>query len=341
MVEQGHALMAILDDILDLSRIEAEKIELEFRDINVVKVLCDLHRLMLSRAEDTGLRFELDLSGKFPLRFRTDAVRLRQVIVNLLSNAFKFTPQGQVTLASRCMHSDYGSELQIEVTDSGVGIDKEDLQRIFDAFSRLHHPHAKAAGTGLGLTIAHRLTERLGGELDVESTPNEGTTFTIRIPVQPPEQTEYIDHREAMDDSRTGPRSNGASAQKQLPLHVLVAEDTDAIRFLLSKILSPAVEKLTMVEDGAQALHLVQSDDSISLVLMDMQMPVMSGVDATRAIRKAGYTLPVVALTAGAMDADRNHCIEAGCSEFLSKPINKRKLLDLLEKLAEHREASK
>ncbi|MCO8120115.1 PAS domain S-box protein [Stieleria sp. TO1_6] len=335
MVEQGHALMAILDDILDLSRIEAEKIELEFRYINVAKVLRDLHRLMMPRAQDTGLAFELDLQGEFPVRFHTDPVRLRQIIVNLLSNAFKFTPRGSVTLRACCRHETDESMIQIDVVDTGVGIADEGLQDVFDAFTRLQNPKANAAGTGLGLTIAQRLTNRLGGELEVESAVGKGTTFSIRLPVPHPRDAVYAVFSEQRAHATGNDSTVEAEQHEKLPIHILVAEDTPAIRFLLSRILSPVVQDLTMVENGQQAVDLVTDDQTVSMVLMDMQMPVMSGVDATREIRLAGYTLPIIALTAGAMDADRNQCLKAGCNEFLTKPINKRKLLSLIEELAE------
>ena len=216
-----------------------------------------------------------------------------------------------------------------------MGIASDDLLKIFEAFSRLQNPNANAAGTGLGLTIAHRLTDRLGGELDVESIAGKGTTFIVRFPVPGPDQVEYLSPQQAMLKSEGQETNPADTAEKKLPIHVLVAEDTDAIRFLLSKILSPAVQKLTIVENGKQAIEQMRNDDSVSMILMDMQMPVLSGLDATKQIREEGYTLPIIALTAGAMDADRTNCIEAGCSEFLSKPINKQRLLNLIEELAE------
>ena len=337
MVEQGQALMAILDDILDLSRIEADKLEMESRPTDIPRVLRDLHRLMKTRADETGVDFHFELEGKFPRKTSTDPVRLRQVIVNLLSNAFKFTSEGAVMLSASCAAAAGRWELQISVADSGVGIASDQLEEIFGAFSRISNPSINAPGTGLGLTIAHRLVERLGGEIEVESDLGVGTRFRIRLPIPSPEETEYWTPNWQPPEPLNATNKSSSAQPTKLPLHILVAEDTDAIRFLLGKILGKLVAKLTMVEDGSLAVDKVASpgtDPPVDLILMDMQMPVMSGVEATRKIRRIGIQTPIVALTAGAMDADRKQCLQAGCDEFLTKPIDRQRLVNLIERIA-------
>ncbi|MFO1030880.1 MAG: ATP-binding protein [Planctomycetota bacterium] len=311
----GEHLMTIVNDILDLSKIEAGRMATERVPCRAEELAAEVVRLMLPRAQQKGLCLELRTTGPLPQSIASDPTRIRQILINLVGNAVKFTARGSVVLDLR---ADFAAEtMRIDVVDTGIGIDDDALQRLFGSFVQAdssttrHH-----GGTGLGLHISRRLARMLDGDLTVTTRPGQGSTFTLTLatgPIVP-----------ASLSSRPSTEARQRLAPPRLHGRVLLAEDgPDNVR-LLRRILEPTGVTLTVVGNGAEALAAVQqASPPFDAVLMDMQMPVMDGVGATRAIRASGATMPIVALTANVMAEDLARAREAGCTHVATKPIDR------------------
>jgi CheY-like chemotaxis protein len=335
----GRHLMSIINDILDVSKIEAGKMTIERIDCPVCRTLVDVVSLWRGRAIEKGLTLEVKYQGRIHERIRTDPTRLHQILANLLSNAIKFTNQGGIRLiVSMAPPAPDGiGRLQFEVIDTGVGMSPEQVEKVFQAFTQADETMTRRfGGTGLGLTIVKGLARLLGGEIRVASEVGKGTCFTVTIAVGPLEGVRMIANcREAMltaDRPAAGPPI-------QLRGRVLLVDDGKDNQSLISFHLRRAGAEVTVAENGQEgleaALEAWRSGDPFRVVLMDMQMPVMDGYQATTRLREAGYPLPVIALTAHAMSHDRQKCLDAGCDDYLSKPVDKQ---GLLSKVAEYAE---
>ena len=322
--DSGDALLMLLNDILDLSKIEAGQVELELLDFELRGLLDSLVALWESRLEGKGLTFSIEVASDVAPVLRTDPTRIRQILFNLIGNAAKFTEQGGVTLAvSQRPLTDDELELRFAVTDTGIGIDQAARSRLFSKFSQADGSTTrKYGGTGLGLVICQQLTELLGGEIGYESTPGQGSTFwfTIRC---------VSGTVEAVDKEIWMPETGNIEAsESDRPLRILVAEDNHVNQKVLLGILSKAEHKIDMVGNGSEAVSAVIRVP-YDLVLMDIQMPEMDGITATRKIRDLPgevSNIPIIALTANAMKGDRETYIDAGMTDYVSKPINPRKL---------------
>lgn len=324
--DSGEALLDIINEILEFAKIEHGKLELEKRDVDLRACAEGAVEMIRGRATESGNTVRLDMPPILEAPYiRTDATRLRQVIMNLMSNAVKFTRAGTVTLTIRQMASDAGVTLRVEVTDTGIGIDEAGKAKLFLPFSQVDASIArKYGGTGLGLTICKEIVERLGGRIGVSSTIGHGSTFWFELPVEK--------GREPAARLVTQPARDG-----ELPrLRILVVEDNAVNLHVATKFLAHLGQQVDTAENGAVAVEKAEVG-CYDLILMDMQMPIMDGIEATACIRAgAGRSrgVPIVAMTANASDDDTRKCISAGMDGFQSKPVNMEKLRRIIRSTA-------
>ncbi|MGQ3046753.1 MAG: ATP-binding protein [Niveispirillum sp.] len=321
-MEASRALVAIVDDILDLSKIEAGRLELEMGSLDPAALAESCVALLTPRAADKGLVIRTEISDDLPQWVLGDAARLRQVLLNLLSNAVKFTANGQVVMSV----TRTGVQMRFTVTDTGMGIPADRRQHLFMPFTQLDASVTRRfGGTGLGLAITRRLVEAMQGQITVESQPGAGSRFEVTLPLAiamppPPEP---------------GPAAALAALPSYRPLSILLVEDVFANQMLVRTILEKAGHKVTVVENGAEAVRSVaQADNVYDLVLMDVQMPIMDGMEATRRIRQAGHTLPILALTANVLREEREACLDAGMNGHIAKPVTPQALNQAIADIA-------
>ena len=335
----GDHLLGLINDILDLSKIEAGRVEFEFARCDPHAVLCEVISLMRVRAREKGVTLECRWSGPAPETIETDAGRLRQLLTNLVSNAVKFTATGGVRVLATVLDAEPGAgggtpRLQIEVHDSGEGIPEHKLETIFEPFAQADASVTRRhGGTGLGLPIARAIAEGLGGGLTATSKPGWGSVF--RVEVATGDLAGVGTYEPSDGDSvrdRAVPPPIAADAAPHLSgRRVLLVEDGEVNRRLICVVLGRAGVEVEEAEDGRVGVDAARAAAAAGgphdLILMDMQMPVLDGYGATRELRDAGIDAPVVALTAHAMDGDREKCLAAGCTDYLAKPIRPASLL--------------
>ncbi|MCK1572663.1 ATP-binding protein [Bradyrhizobium sp. 174] len=328
--ESGDNLQRILNDILDLSKLEAGRFAFEVIDFAPQALVETLATVVRASAKSKGLAVKVKLDPNLPPTLRGDVARIRQVLLNLASNAVKFTDQGEVTIAAVCQaRRDLLATVEWSVTDSGIGIAPEKLGQLFSDFAQADASISRRfGGTGLGLAISRRIIEQMGGTIGVTSTPGEGSTFsfTLVLPWSQEKASDYIADRDEADYLKA------RIASLDRPLRVLIAEDDAVNRMVVSKMLGAFDVELRVVTDGVEAVA-AASEEDYDLVLMDVRMPDMDGLAATRAIRAQGgrfESLPIIALTANAFPEDVKICREAGMSDFLAKPLRKPALLAAL-----------
>ena len=328
VVRNSKHLQQIINDILDLSKIEAGQLETERVDTSVFHVMGEVDALMGTGARDKGLEFSINYEFPLPRYILTDPTCLKQILINLCSNAIKFTDQGGLVLDVSC-DREY-RDIRFIVTDTGIGMTPEDVDRIFDPFAQADTSTTrKYGGTGLGLSISAKLANKLGGKLSCVSRKNHGSSFTLTItnhaadtavPIHSLEQVfAYHDGLEEHVDIR------------QLQGRILLVEDSVDNQQLVSMYVEKTGASLTITENGREGVDTALAS-KYDLILMDMQMPVMDGVEATATLRKYGYTRPIVSLTANAMLSDRKKCMDAGADDYLLKPVDLKKFYDVLNK---------
>jgi len=351
----GEYLLEIINDILDLSKIEAGRMTVERIECQPRQIIDEAAALMKVRADAKQLPLKVEYATPIPDSVRTDPTRLRQILVNLVGNAIKFTATGEVRIVVRLVRGDQGDgQLEIDVCDTGIGMSSEQVSRLFRPFAQADTSTTRRyGGTGLGLTISKRLTEILGGAIRVESAPGKGSTFTVSIDVGPLEGLKmWTPTCQDASDKNDARGRETASQPKHLDIRVLLAEDGPDNQRLISHVLKKAGAKVTIVDNGQLAVEAVlrtcpgltsaahslddapESRTPFDIVLMDMQMPILDGYAATRALRESGYDGPILALTANAMSQDRQKCLDAGCTDYATKPIQRDKLLKLIDRYA-------
>ena len=299
---------------------------------------------MRPRAHAKNVDLKTEHVGPIPESIITDSTRLRQILINLVGNAIKFTEAGSVRLVTRLLRSDDGPpRLCFDVIDTGIGMTQEQLTHVFRSFAQADSStNRKFGGTGLGLTIAKRLAEKLGGDITVKSTPGKGSTFSVSLAIGPLDGVPMMEH--ITEATLPNGQCIGSTEQSQVKLdcRILLAEDGTDNQRLISFLLRKAGAEVTVAENGQIAVEKAlnclpgrgrRHDDQkrpFDVILMDMQMPVMDGYEATRQLCEAGYTVPIIALTAHAMKEDRQKCLDAGCIDYMTKPIDRVELLSLV-----------
>jgi Amt family ammonium transporter len=298
---------------------------------------------MRPQAAAKNLTLKTELAQPLPETMLTDPLRLRQVLVNLVGNAIKFTDQGEVRLAVRFISDNGPPRLCFDVTDTGIGMNDEQIGKLFKPFSQVDNSATrKFGGTGLGLCISKHLTEALGGNIEVRSEPGKGSTFSLTIDPGPLDGIQMI--RNTQESLLDRPPTTTAATPDKIVLHgrILLAEDGLDNQRLISLLLMKAGADVTTVENGQLAVETILAAREVGkpfdVILMDMQMPVLDGYEATRQLRQLGYTGPIVALTAHAMAEDCQKCLDAGCNDYLPKPFQHRALLEMV---AQHLTAEK
>jgi len=338
IMANGNHLLDIINDILDLSKIEAGKLPVDARKIPTVEIVHRVIELMRGRAQNKRLPLEIDFASYMPETITTDPMRLRQILLNLLSNAIKFTERGSVRLFvnfAPAMVDDVEPMLCFSIVDSGIGMTASQVDKLFQPFMQADASTSRRfGGTGLGLSISKQLARLLGGDIDVTSRPGVGSVFRLAVPVGSLEDVKMVDAQEWETAANRQSALPIAALPSDLHCRILLAEDVPANQRLISHILKRAGAEVHVVENGslavADALEAAAAGTPFDVILMDMQMPIMDGYEATETLRKRDYRRPIVALTANAMASDRDKCLDAGCDDFATKPINRGNLLGII-----------
>lgn len=335
----ADGLLGIIDDILDFSKIDAGKLRVESRPFDLRSELAIMLQPLQVRAQEKGLTLRCEVAGDVPLRVAGDAGRIRQVLINLVNNAIKFTQTGSVRLAvERIPNTTAVSDLSFSVSDTGIGIAPEQQQLIFEAFTQADASTTRRfGGTGLGLTICKRLVDLMGGRISVQSTPGVGSVFTVHLPLSSVDDASW---NAPLESDATGPKLVSPALEIQIgPLDVLVVDDNIVNQKLMDTLLGKWGHQVTIAGDGEQAIKAVEGK-SFDLILMDIQMPGMGGLEATRRIRSLETSLPdrrrtpIYALTAEALDDQVSAGLRAGLDGYLTKPLERMRLQAALEAAA-------
>jgi signal transduction histidine kinase/DNA-binding response OmpR family regulator len=314
--------LTLINDVLDLSKIESGRMEVECIPCSPHQIMAEVVSVLRVRAQEKGLGLDSAWGGPIPETIRTDPGRLRQLLINLVGNSIKFTERGGVQVVARLVQTEGRSQLAFDVIDTGIGIPADKLRLIFKPFMQADTSVTRRfGGTGLGLAISQRIAAALGGKLTVESQVGDGSTFTAAVDTGPLEGVRFFQSMAEVVTStprRTAPAAGGAPLTGA---RILLVEDGDTNRKLIELVLRRAGATVATAENGKIGFALANRQ-TFDLILMDMQMPVMDGYTATTLLRERGMTLPIIALTAHAMRGDEEKCRNAGCSGFLTKPID-------------------
>ena len=326
----GESLLRLVDDLLDLSSIEAGKLQIEPDRCELDVLLAEVVSQVQMRATEKHLNLTLDYVGDIPQSIETDAGRVQQILLNLLSNAIKFTDKGDI-----CLRIMYLAEpiptVRFDVTDTGIGMSESRQKKLFQPFERA--TRRDYGGTGLGLYISHRLAERLQGTLTVESTLHRGSSFTLTLPADACDKVALVKPIKTI----VLQKSIAELSSKLDDKHILIVDDQPAVRGLLKQFVESASGKVTTANNGQMALDTVADDrnQSIDAIVLDLQMPIMDGIETVRTLRQRGHTGPIIAITANALQYGRRQCVAAGFDAYMNKPIVGNALISKLHQLIE------
>lgn len=325
----GTHLLHLLNEILDLSKIEADQVEVELVPCSPAWLIGDIVASMQSQAIERKIGLELNINSQVPETIINDPTRLRQILTNLIGNAIKFTTDGGVSVnLTAASEGPRQRRLEISVRDTGIGMTAEQMGRIFEPFTQADTSTTrKYGGTGLGLSISKGLAERLGGTLGIDSEAGCGTVITLDLATEIPEDSKTLSAEEARQIT-TQSRNQDFKEVCLKGMRVLVVDDQPTNRDLIHLLLSDSGASVSNAKDGREAIEeLMDHGNDADVVLLDMQMPIMDGYTAARELRKRGFTKPIIAMTANAMAGDDQKCKNAGCSDYLAKPIDLNALL--------------
>jgi len=338
--EAADSLLYLINDLLDLTRIEAKRFELVKESFELWQTLNQVMELLSHKAREKGLGFSLKIGERMPKHIVGDAQRLKQVLINLLDNAIKFTSRGEVSLVvESCGKCAAGQTIRFSVRDTGIGISPKNIHQLFNPFQQLDQSLTrKFGGMGLGLAISREIVRRMGGEIEVTSKPGEGSQFSFTTSFAIGKPAEKV-HRPSQKDFAGQPDRLASLAH---PAEILIAEDEPTLRKLIQILFLQTPWKTEAVKTGKEAVE-KWKEGHFELVLMDVQMPEMDGLEATKAIRsletEAGKRIPIVALTAHARKEEKELCLEAGMDDCLTKPFKTTELFSMVEKLLHEKKA--
>ena len=325
----GTHLLGLINDILDLSKVEAGKIELDIVDCEPQRLIHEIVEIMGVKANENGIYLDYEPEGDLPRVLQTDQAKLRQILINLVGNALKFTEQGGVTLKTRFDNSAQPAMFMVDVVDTGIGMSDDQASQIFESFVQADNSISRRfGGTGLGLSISKKFAETLGGDIVVKSKPGVGSTFAISLQVEVADDVEMVSADDLVNfewQEETNAEGHWSFPQAR----VLVIDDGEENRDLLQLVLSEAELTVETGVNGQEAVDMALAR-TFDIILMDVQMPVMDGYEAVGRMRESGLTLPVIALTAHAMKGIEDQCLAAGYSGYLPKPIDLDNLLSML-----------
>ena len=324
----ARALSSIVNSILDYSKIEAGKLTVTIADCSPKKILADIDSMMRPLTVEKKLQFEMNYGENLPVTLQTDHERVEQCLINLVNNAIKYTTRGHIHVNASIEDQNEKSFIRFDVEDTGIGIPQDKQEHIFERFSQIENGNTRQyGGTGLGLSIARQLAQILGGDLTFTSEEGKGSTFSLIIPAGPgvlsqPSLSAETTVRETTPMTKDGGQFSGK---------VLIAEDDAGCQILSRRMLERLGLDVTIANNGQEAIETAQKDP-FDLILMDIRMPIKNGFEATEALHQKGVNTPIVALTAHAMEGYRESCIEAGLDDYLTKPIEHERLLEVLDK---------
>ena len=330
----GHFLLNIINDILDLSKIEAGKMEMVPEPFVLSELVSDVQSVMRVRAAEKQLKFSVEFEGPVPQILVSDSKRLRQILINLLGNAIKFTEVGAVRLKIRYRGDESPPRIRFDVIDSGIGMNRRQQAKLFEAFSQGDTSVTRTfGGSGLGLAISQRFAKMLGGQITVVSRPGKGSTVSCEVAAV-----------EVQEDEKRSSQADRVSEQvppanltrRPLTCRVLVVDDRHDVRFLTQRLLQKSGASVELASDGIEAIEQIrgrQTDGrAFDLVMLDMQMPRLDGYQTAARLRSMGFQQPIIAMTADAMDGDSERCLENGCDDYLSKPIDAATLITMVQR---------
>jgi len=340
----GNYLINLINDILDLSKVEAGKFDVECIECSPLSLVNEVISLLKVKANAKNILISSRFEGAIPKTIMSDPTRIRQILINIAGNAIKFTESGSVEIVVRLLADvDDEPKLQFDVIDTGIGIPDDKIENMFLPFTQADNSTTREfGGTGLGLTICKSLVKLLGGDLSVSSKPGEGSKFSITVSTGPLKDVVPIkDHSEStakcVDLQSTGGREKPLQNRR-----ILLAEDGPDNQRLISWILKKEGAKVVVADNGQIAFDLASKANSdgcpFDTILMDMHMPLLDGYEATRGLRNSGYTSTIIALTALSMVEDRQKCLQAGCDDFATKPIDRKKLIGMILEHIERKE---
>lgn len=325
IVRNGKHLLQVINDILDISKLEADRIEFEKESFSPFKLLQEIEQIIGPQVKTKGLFIEFTYEYPIPEFIIGDPLRLKQVILNLCSNAVKFTETGRINIKTSCDFKD--EKIVIEIVDTGIGMTEEQVKKVFDVFTQADSTVTrKYGGTGLGLTLSKQFAERMGGDIYAHSLPGVGSRFTVSVSTGDISSTKTV-QRKSKKSSYLSDFPHDEVFVKQVSGKILLAEDNVDNQQLYSLLLDNIGAEIIIVSNGKEAVEVAMSEP-FDVIFMDMQMPIMDGVEATRKLRRSGYNGVIISLTANAMKQDKEACFAAGCNDYITKPVSKEILYD-------------
>jgi two-component system, sensor histidine kinase len=317
--KNGDALLRLVEDVLDLSKVESGRLRFDTETVSPLEVLADVLKSLEPETRAKGLRITVSAPGGGIEPIGSDRARLRQILLNVVGNAVKFTDIGEIRVAANIEGKGTSRWVTVDVTDTGIGIGAQERLTLFQAFMQAPGGQHRYGGAGLGLMLSKRLAQGLGGDLSLRSSsPGQGSTFRVAIAAPPPPTPAAID-------------SAAAAPRPLAGKHVLVAEDNSDISFAIVRLLELQGARVVLAIDGHEAIDKAKAE-RFDAVIMDVRMPGLDGLEATRRLRMAGHRMPILALTADAVPEQRAECLAAGCDDYLSKPFDPDKLIEAVRR---------